>query len=230
LKETFKFIWRRLVFYLGLISLIIYIKLYPQQMDEPYCWLWLVTILWYELDVTQSKNSFLIQALNGICFSSSFVSTIGVIILCVRHGTFISDLNNMLGASLVRTWVIIAWISFLQPLWSILDIFLHRDDYILRHRFSLRPSRNVFKYIRRSLLVLWWFLSLPILILIWYFVSSDSALKSLLNSSSGLIIGILLPVHILSIFSLLAAVYKFPKKEGLLPRASVVTESPSINE
>jgi len=219
LKETFKFIWRRLVFYLGLFSLLVYIKLLPRQMDEIYCWLWLITILWFELDVTLPKNRYFVQILHGISFSAAFVSTVGMIMISVMTSDFIVALTTVIRNTTQMTWIILGWIVFLQPIWFVLDLFLHRDDYILRHKFAFRKSKKLRKHLRRILLFLWWFSSLPLVVLTWYYISPETTLKSTIRQISTTLLPVITITHIISVSVLIAAIYKFPKKSVAVPQS-----------
>eukprot|EP01127_Copromyxa_protea_P014929 TRINITY_DN4231_c0_g1_i3.p2 TRINITY_DN4231_c0_g1~~TRINITY_DN4231_c0_g1_i3.p2 ORF type:complete len:130 (-),score=20.23 TRINITY_DN4231_c0_g1_i3:509-898(-) len=61
IKEHLKFGWRKAVFYLYLILLLMHIHQFPEKLRSAFVWVWVAQCVWFELDVTSEKNNYLIS-------------------------------------------------------------------------------------------------------------------------------------------------------------------------
>jgi len=174
LKEIWKYAWRRAVFYVALLGLVAYISQFPRQLEGIFTWIWIANVLWFELDVTSTRNNVLIQLLHGFSFIGSFLGAILLCLVLLYLPNYVLTRPDSAGSSSpIMAWLLTAWINFSPPLWATIDLYLHRSDLIQRHKLTLPPARDrPLKIARVVVQTTWLFLCFPLLTGIWLVLNS----------------------------------------------------------
>jgi hypothetical protein len=91
LKEKLKFAWRRLIFYVFFTFYAFYIVNFPEEVTSLSLLIWTMHILWFELDVSNRRNTTLVQLLHAFSFCGAFVQATLIVMLIAFNPNFIRD-------------------------------------------------------------------------------------------------------------------------------------------
>jgi len=214
LKESWKYAWRRTVFYIDLLGLIGYISQFPLQLTGIFTWVWIANILWFELDLTSVRSNILVQFLHGFSFIGSYLGMFLMILVIICGSDFVHSLPDSDGTSSpVLAWILTTWVNFSPPLIVTIDLYLHRNDLIQRHRLNLpsRPYRPK-KLARVLVQTVWLFLCSPLIGAIWYFMNippgTTEKVKEIFWENQTVFIPVLIISNFLLAFMLLLSVRK----------------------
>jgi len=177
IKETWKNAWRRFVFYVFFFALLVYLRHFPAELQTFYTWIWVINILWYDLDLTVAKSNFLVRLLHAPAIVGSFASSVSVGLQLQYDSSFLSNRIQAAGHNRTMAWFLITWMNFLPPVWHMLDLYLHREDLIERHNLRIPlPALRPLKIFRITFQILWNLTSTPILGAVWilFLGSTDS--------------------------------------------------------
>jgi len=186
IKETWKYAWRRIVYYVFFFGLLVYLRHASSEIENFSTWIWIVNILWFDIDVKSEKNMFLVRLIHGMSFTGSFMSAIMAMLMLILDKDYISERTDMDGGPYVA-WLILVWMNFLPPVWVVIDLYLHREDILKCHNIRIPPNTaRLGKICRLVLQVFWILVSSPVLGAIWILSNCppDSFKLLILDNSS----------------------------------------------
>jgi len=167
-KETFKYAWRRLIFYIYFFALIVYVQKYPALLEGVLTWGHVILVLWFELNLALEHNGLLVRILHPFCFISAFLdATFVVCLLIFPEDQWIATRSDFFKVSWTTTWIMVIWINLLPAFLVTMDLYLHRGTLIQRHNLVL-PAVGHAQTSRVALQIIWIALCCPMLYSLWF--------------------------------------------------------------
>jgi len=138
-------------------------------------WFWVIHLLWFDLDVTVTKNQNFIRFFHGPSFIGSFITAaIGTLVLA-REPYFLHQRSLVRHREVYQLWIIHSITNFLPPFLHAIDLFYNYEALRKRHDFS-SPCTTLPKgtahspRIRQLLRMLWTFLAPMGIVIAWFYL------------------------------------------------------------
>ncbi|EGC37183.1 hypothetical protein DICPUDRAFT_77194 [Dictyostelium purpureum] len=140
-KDKYRHYGRKILFYLLLAYFITATVMFPFLITNLTFWFWLIHIIYFELDLTSSKNNIFVQIIHGLSFVGSFVVMVtSIILLVILNPDFISNRAKIEHHSVAFAWSQNVLIHWVPPVLLSIDLFLHKEHIRKRHRLILKRS------------------------------------------------------------------------------------------
>jgi len=180
-KERYKYWLRRSVFYALIVGMVVSVVRYPYVIQDVSTWFWLIHALWFDLDVTVSKNNRPVRFFHGASFVGSFLMAgLGTYFIAYNTETF--EHRSKKEHETFATLMVIHCIAcFLPPLLHVIDLSLNRENLkkchvmILKTRVPRHSSHPTF--FNQIIRVLWMFSSPLLILLAWVGLNFQSDYK-----------------------------------------------------
>eukprot|EP00026_Physarum_polycephalum_P013457 Phypoly_transcript_13859.p1 GENE.Phypoly_transcript_13859~~Phypoly_transcript_13859.p1 ORF type:complete len:264 (+),score=25.28 Phypoly_transcript_13859:178-969(+) len=174
-RERWKYRARRWTFYVMFAGIIIIALGFPFMVNDLGSWFWIIHLLWFDLDVTVTKNQDFLRFFHGPSFIGSFMTAaIGTLVIA-RNPYFIHQRSLVRHREVYQLWIIHSLTNFLPPFLHAIDLFYNYEALRKRHDFSSPciPLPKVTAHsslIRQLLRMIWTFLAPLGIVIAWFFV------------------------------------------------------------
>jgi len=170
-KERWKYRLRRWVFYIMFAALMTLVLRFTFMINDLGSWFWVIHLLWFDLDVTVTKNQNFVRFFHGVSFIGAFITAaIGSLIIAFEP-SFIQDRSNMQHRSEVEMWTVHSITNYIPPVFHIIDLFYNYEALRKRHYIMLPgtiPKHSHHSTFRQFMRVMWMFVSPVIVVVVWF--------------------------------------------------------------
>jgi len=204
-KERWKYWWRRAVFYLLILVFIAGIVAWHWLVQDMSTWFWLLQALWFDLDVTVSKNNKFIRFFHGVAFAGAFVSAVFGSMVIAFKPQFIHDRAITEEEKVAILWTTHCISNYLPVFLHLADLRLNKEQLKKRHYFTFKQPINskaspASSSIHNQVLRVFWMLASPIiLVLLWVLITKSPAQYEVMYNNKAVVVTAMLIADIISI-------------------------------
>jgi len=170
-RERWKYRIRRWIFYNMFVAFLVVMVQSPFMINDLGSWFWVIHMLYFDLDVTVTKNQQFVRFFHGCSFIGSFITgAMGSLVLAFEP-SFINSRSAMNHRSIAAMWVIHSFTNYLPPFLHFFDLTYNYEALRKRHYILLPgsiPKHTRYSPTRKALYVAWMLLSPVAVAAVWF--------------------------------------------------------------